>query len=118
MSRCTGLTRSRRPDSMAASGRSLSSRPRRTDAVGFACALFLALAPTGCNLILGLTDVPVPNDAGASSPSNALGDAGADGDVGSSTCGDTRSDSHNCGRCGHDCLGGLCSASACQPMAL
>jgi hypothetical protein len=27
-------------------------------------------------------------------------------------------DTHNCGRCGHDCLGGACVASMCQPVAL
>jgi hypothetical protein len=31
---------------------------------------------------------------------------------------DTQNDPHNCGVCGHDCLGGQCSASACQPFAL
>ncbi len=35
-----------------------------------------------------------------------------------SACVDTRNDPHNCGRCGHDCLGGTCSASACQPVVL
>ena len=29
-------------------------------------------------------------------------------------CVDTTSDKHNCGRCGHDCLNGLCSESMCQ----
>jgi hypothetical protein len=83
-----------------------------------ACALLVALAPSGCNLILGLTDVPVPDDSGGSlSPSGTSADASADG-AGGSSCGDTRSDAHNCGRCGHDCLGGLCSASACEPAAL
>ncbi len=28
------------------------------------------------------------------------------------------SDPHNCGTCGHDCLGGTCSASVCQPFVL
>ncbi len=27
-------------------------------------------------------------------------------------------DPHNCGACGHDCLGGACSASTCQPVKL
>ncbi len=73
----------------------------------------MAFALSGCNLILGLTDVPVPDDAGGSLPSSDTSP-----DAGASSCGDTRSDPHNCGRCGHDCLGGLCSASACQPVAL
>lgn len=33
-------------------------------------------------------------------------------------CGDTNSDNKNCGNCGHDCLGGLCSAGACLPVTL
>jgi hypothetical protein len=28
------------------------------------------------------------------------------------------SDPHNCGGCGHDCLGGTCSSGACQPVAI
>jgi hypothetical protein len=28
-------------------------------------------------------------------------------------CGNTQVDPHNCGMCGHDCLGGACSAGAC-----
>ncbi len=103
---------------MAAFGRLLSRRPERIGKVWAACALLLAFASSGCNLILGLTDVPVPDDAGGSVPSNTPGDAGADGAPGALSCGDTGSDPHNCGRCGHDCLGGLCSASACQPAAL
>jgi len=35
-----------------------------------------------------------------------------------SSCVDLSSDTHNCNRCGHDCLGGACSAGVCQPVAL
>ena len=31
---------------------------------------------------------------------------------------DTQSDTHNCGACGHDCLGGQCMAGVCQPVVL
>lgn len=31
---------------------------------------------------------------------------------------DLESDPKNCGRCGHDCLGGACAAGACQPVVL
>jgi hypothetical protein len=31
---------------------------------------------------------------------------------------DLTTDPKNCGSCGHDCLGGLCSGSMCQPIAL
>ena len=34
------------------------------------------------------------------------------------TCVDTTGDMHNCGACGHDCQGGACTASACQPLQL
>ena len=27
-------------------------------------------------------------------------------------------DSHNCGSCGHDCLGGACASGVCQPMVI
>jgi hypothetical protein len=33
-------------------------------------------------------------------------------------CGDPQSDPLNCGRCGHDCLGGACSGGVCQPVAI
>ena len=33
-------------------------------------------------------------------------------------CQDTTSDPHNCGTCGHDCLGGDCLSSLCQPVIL
>ncbi|HEX7508686.1 MAG TPA: hypothetical protein VF550_18080, partial [Polyangia bacterium] len=33
-------------------------------------------------------------------------------------CTDLLSDPKNCGTCGHDCLGGACSAGACQPVAV
>jgi hypothetical protein len=33
-------------------------------------------------------------------------------------CGDTQGDPANCGVCGHDCLGGACSAGTCQPVTL
>ncbi len=31
-------------------------------------------------------------------------------------CGDPLTDPHNCGACGHDCLGGACDAGACVPL--
>ncbi len=34
------------------------------------------------------------------------------------SCLDLTSDSHNCGRCGHDCLGGTCDTGTCQPFPL
>jgi hypothetical protein len=34
------------------------------------------------------------------------------------SCVDTLTDKANCGACGHDCLGGSCSAGKCQPIAV
>ena len=31
---------------------------------------------------------------------------------------DLRTDTHNCGRCGHDCLGGGCALGQCQPITI
>jgi len=31
-------------------------------------------------------------------------------------CGDPATDAHNCGDCGHDCMGGACEAGACVPL--
>jgi hypothetical protein len=33
-------------------------------------------------------------------------------------CTSTQADSYNCGRCGHDCLGGACALSQCTPFVL
>ncbi|MGO9835165.1 MAG: hypothetical protein ACLP1X_13210 [Polyangiaceae bacterium] len=118
--------------------------PNRTT-LAFAGALVFAIAAGGCSALLGLTDVPQSADASAaggdasSTPpvdaSGAMSDATVDAgpatdaaepsDAGldapapeASPCGDTVTSAHNCGRCGHDCLGGTCSMSACQPFPL
>jgi hypothetical protein len=46
------------------------------------------------------------------------GDAGIDSTSPEGGCGDTTSSPKNCGACGHDCLGGACTTSACQPTPL
>lgn len=62
---------------------------------------------TACAKILGIADVP---SADASDGASA-----ADG----GTCeAHLASDSSNCGRCGHDCLGGACKGGVCQPVTL
>jgi hypothetical protein len=33
-------------------------------------------------------------------------------------CFDPQTDVHNCGSCGHDCLGGACASGMCQPQAM
>jgi hypothetical protein len=52
-------------------------------------------------------------DVVADGPSSPVGD----GPQGDSPCGDTRTDPHNCGVCGNDCLGGACESSVCVPLA-
>jgi hypothetical protein len=54
--------------------------------------------------------VPVPVGDATGGPPPPPGEAGP--------CGATTSDPKNCGRCGHDCLGGACANSACQPVTL
>jgi hypothetical protein len=39
-------------------------------------------------------------------------------EAGDACSGDLSSDPKNCGTCGHDCLGGTCAMSACQPVVL
>ena len=64
---------------------------------------------------------------GATSESPPGGDAGVgEGSVnpeagspeGAPTCVDVEADPANCGRCGHSCLGGTCTAGQCQPIEL
>jgi hypothetical protein len=93
--------------------RSSRSRPlARTVALVSPWALLVAPlvvgAGVGCTALLGVTDVPEPAEGGSS-------DASA---LDASPCGETATNPHNCGRCGHDCLGGACSKAACQPIAL
>ena len=86
-----------------------------------------SVALTGCNALLDVKDIYFdPNadggsagaDGGIDGPTNAegsTGDAGTD----TSTCvADVASDPKNCGRCGHDCVGGACTAKRCQAVEL
>jgi hypothetical protein len=63
---------------------------------------------------------PSANDGGAVVPEEdapvGVVDAAPPND--DSRCADTQVDPHNCGTCGHDCLGGACEAGACQPVVL
>jgi hypothetical protein len=63
------------------------------------------------------TDGSLPDAGPDTSPS---GDANAgDGDAADAfPCIDTKTDPHNCGRCGHDCVGGDCDAGVCQPVTI
>lgn len=87
------------------------TRPAR--AVAALAASGLALA-TGCAL-LGAYDFD-GYVAASSAPDG--GDGGLDvdaSDAGAGCSPDTANDAHNCGRCGHDCLGGACAFGTCQP---
>ena len=67
-----------------------------------------------------VTDAPVGTDAPVP-PSDAQPPPDTDsGDAAPPPCGgaDLQGDSKNCGTCGHDCLGGACSAGMCQPIPL
>src|SRR5262249_53063258 len=98
----------------------------------------------GCGRLIGIDAIAYTPDAGegaetrdAPSESGAFLDrevgtpgdaeAGADGPVESGddasdgySCdaGATQSDKHNCGRCGHDCLGGECRGGRCAPLQI
>jgi hypothetical protein len=87
----------------------------------------LVAADVACNAIIGTPDLvyepdaaegrTVQGDAFAPGSDGSTADApGSSGDSG--TCGDVQTSSKNCGRCGHDCLGGSCSAGQCLPVAL
>lgn len=72
------------------------------------------------DIVGGTGGAPEIPEAGAAG--DAVGDGGTSGDAGAagSACDDTAlaSDPHNCGMCGHDCLGGECEAAQCQPVTV
>ncbi|MBX3263708.1 MAG: hypothetical protein KF782_28810 [Labilithrix sp.] len=96
-----------------------SSARRLSLALGAPAALVVAVS--ACNAILDnqertLRAEAEPDDGGpgadgADSPPLVVEDAPSDGACSS----DLRTDPKNCGRCGHDCLGGACELGACQP---
>ncbi len=74
-------------------------------------------SPSAC------ADGTCTESADASALDGAASDAVADGAAATGSdagvhCDDTTADPHNCGRCGHDCGGGACKASICQPLVL
>ena len=80
------------------------------------CELYGSQSPTSCGTN-GATC------GGCTTPTGAVCNSGVCGcPAGWATCNgtciDTSSDGHNCGSCGHDCQGGGCSGSVCQPAVL
>lgn len=102
---------------------------RRRGAILLLVSSSSAFAWLGCNALLGIEsavfepdggsalDTGKPNDDGAAqdaSPSDASDAA----DVIVHPCTSTFTDTFNCGACGHDCLGGACTAGRCEPVVL
>jgi len=60
-----------------------------------------------------------PSDLAGASGQSIGGSSGVHGGAGGTTiCTNTTTDALNCGSCGHSCLGGQCSAGACEPLLL
>jgi hypothetical protein len=96
----------------------------------------LGATAAACTGLIGVKDIyPASEDDGggtwegggidaraggdSSSGADAGGDAGVTSEAGDATCiANVAADPLNCGRCGHDCLGGQCEAGVCLPNAL
>ena len=83
-----------------------------------------ALVLTGCSALIGVNDIFLDPNTGSGieggAPETSTSDAPASetGGEGGTCTGDHQSDKANCGRCGHDCLGGDCKVGVCQVVAL
>jgi hypothetical protein len=101
--------------------------------VTYALVIAAAVAAAACASIIGIQDRSLdpafadgggthdgappgdsPGQDSSTTDSSVTPDGGGDGGA----CGDTTSDGKNCGRCGHDCLGGMCMSGVCQPISL
>ena len=106
---------------------------RRRGAIILLVAWASAFTWLGCNALLGIESAVFDPDAGAGAldtgkPNDdgaAGGDATTDGasadasaDANAHPCTSTFTDPFNCGSCGHDCLGGACTAGRCQPFVI
>jgi len=88
----------------------------------FASGIILA----GCNGLLDVKDIyldPVaetpPGLDGSVETSTTPDGSGGDGGTEASACNaNLQIDAKNCGRCNHDCLGGLCTTGKCDPFTL
>jgi hypothetical protein len=85
--------------------------------------VFLCLGVlSGCAGLIGVPDLTFDDRAGQGNPDGAPGDGSTAGDStappldGGGACDTAQlaTDKKNCGRCGHDCLGGECNAGKCE----
>ncbi len=81
-----------------------------------ATGVLVAAGAAACSVLTPLDDLTQGYDAGADSPAAPRCEGGLAACNGA--CVDLSSDGRNCGRCGHDCVGGGCSASACLPLTI
>ena len=85
---------------------------------------FLVVFLAACSPRVDATDAAAATGGGAGGAgASGVGGAGAgaSGGGGAAPCvpsGDHASDPKNCGACGHDCLGGACTAGQCRPVAI
>jgi hypothetical protein len=93
--------------------------------LGLRVVAVAALALAGCAALLDVKDIHLDTSDGGQVPdgSNVDGPVSLDGasDAGGDavTCvADLTSDQKNCGRCGHDCVGGACTAGRCAAFEL
>ncbi len=112
-----------------------STRARTYTALLAVCIETAGCGRTGLDLPDGVADAGLPGSAGSTGATES--DAGEvssslpTGSVSTPTsssssstpsstapCTETRTDPHNCGRCGHDCQGGACLAGICQPITM
>lgn len=87
-------------------------------------------ALTGCNALLDVKDIyfdpnaggPGASDGSTDGPTTSEGSVGPDGGSteAAAPCNAASlvTDPANCGRCGHDCAGGTCMGSVCQPVII
>ncbi len=84
--------------------------------------LAATFALTGCSALLDVKDIYFDPSAasGDGGPDGAPTEGGpSDGGADSQSCvTGTMTDEKNCGRCGHSCLGGACTAGVCQAVEL
>jgi hypothetical protein len=88
--------------------------------------LAATVALTGCNALLDVKDIYFDPNAGAPGTPDGSTDGATtsegstpEGGTDSASCAaDLTKDKLNCGRCGHSCLGGECTAGKCQGLEL